>query len=588
MSGRYQSKVFNFFSQQSFRLRDQSAQTWRQLKIAAVWGVQILLYPIYVGFQTSRLTGKQLRQTVRQTLPRLRAAQQTLQQGKAENALSSAADRPVRQTLKAIASLEVLADDHNLLLLPAEADSDIERELALYVHQHPEKAVPVVAGSVPVAADVAAVRIQGVASLLTTRSLVLVTTRNQLLDILSPEQQAQLTRRMILESANHWRRQRLLRQPSQSTPILVSNYLPLPKQQKHALLPIQLFQQAMAWMQRGSVAVSVNLFQESRLVAVAPAARLELPAASTLRSAQPSWVAIEAQFYTGLGKVGQVTSALLVAGLEMSITTFSKFSAQRTAGSSNSTVALPQLQPARSDSSSFSWPQRAAAKLATDWLVALDRWISKLPGSKELAMLPQSNPHGLAGTDGLEQSHCPSATPDLTAVPQSVDKSAMIGAGSQINSWLRQRLRAILPAQSRLSAPQQTENWELVDTSVGGAVRANLDRPKSNRIGFLAWQRQFRREMQTPLPTDHWDADFHIVRASARSLEPKDVPLSSLDTANIEEAAMIPQSWIETEAQLVGYVKHPLEQLLEWIDTGMVWVENQIARVWRWLTRSLT
>lgn len=41
--------------------------------------------------------------------------------------------------------------------------------------------------------------------------------------------------------------------------------------------------------------------------------------------------------------------------------------------------------------------------------------------------------------------------------------------------------------------------------------------------------------------------------------------------------------YIETEASLVEYVKHPLEQLLQWLDSGMVWLENRIEKFWTWL-----
>jgi hypothetical protein len=43
--------------------------------------------------------------------------------------------------------------------------------------------------------------------------------------------------------------------------------------------------------------------------------------------------------------------------------------------------------------------------------------------------------------------------------------------------------------------------------------------------------------------------------------------------------------WIETPATPTGYVKHPLEQLLEWLDRGMVWLEEWVVKVWRWLAR---
>ena len=41
--------------------------------------------------------------------------------------------------------------------------------------------------------------------------------------------------------------------------------------------------------------------------------------------------------------------------------------------------------------------------------------------------------------------------------------------------------------------------------------------------------------------------------------------------------------WIETPAIAMGYVKHPLEQLLEWLDLAMLWLENILVKFWHWL-----
>jgi hypothetical protein len=41
--------------------------------------------------------------------------------------------------------------------------------------------------------------------------------------------------------------------------------------------------------------------------------------------------------------------------------------------------------------------------------------------------------------------------------------------------------------------------------------------------------------------------------------------------------------WIETNATMMGYVKHPLEQLLEWLDRAMLWLEEVLLRVLRWV-----
>ena len=44
--------------------------------------------------------------------------------------------------------------------------------------------------------------------------------------------------------------------------------------------------------------------------------------------------------------------------------------------------------------------------------------------------------------------------------------------------------------------------------------------------------------------------------------------------------------WIETNATVMGYVKHPLEQLLAWLDSLMLWLEEMLLKIWQWLKLS--
>ena len=43
--------------------------------------------------------------------------------------------------------------------------------------------------------------------------------------------------------------------------------------------------------------------------------------------------------------------------------------------------------------------------------------------------------------------------------------------------------------------------------------------------------------------------------------------------------------WIETNATVMGYVKHPLEQLLAWLDGAMLWLEEVLLKFWQWLQK---
>lgn len=535
---RYQSRVFNFLSQQSLRLRDRSAQTWRQVKIVAVWGVQILLYPVYVGFQGSRLIEKQLQQTARQTLPRLQSAKQALQTGQPLFGSSvPTVDLAIQNVLQTASQTVAVSE-----LSTSELSTS----------------------------ELSTLHIQGVASLLDTGSLVLVTSQNQVLN-LSFEQQTQLTRRITWETANYWRQRRLL-DPLAAQPI-VSNFLPPVKAHHHALLPIRVLQKVMAWMQRGSVAVSADLFQESRLVVYQPP-QLLLDATDTeprLRSAQPSWVAMEVQFYDWLEQAGQATTNLLLARLKSGKMTFSelvtRFVERRTAS-----------QPLESTSPPDRKTQLPAAQ---PWLTMEDLFGQADPVRSNLS-------NNLSNLEAAQNAGEPPIQPTVQQP-------------KHLEVWLNRSLRTILPKPAQL--PPTTENpavWETTDTAaLETAIKiksthlpqARLPQAKLNRASNRA---NLAQSPQSPASVERYPSaltefhtDQHLI--TPRPFDPLEqtTPLSSLDTANQEEAAMLPQSWVETEAKLVEYVKHPLEQLLEWLDKSMVWLETRLAKVWYWLTRPI-
>lgn len=84
---------------------------------------------------------------------------------------------------------------------------------------------------------------------------------------------------------------------------------------------------------------------------------------------------------------------------------------------------------------------------------------------------------------------------------------------------------------------------------------------------------------------------------SSRSLEPSMLPtksdaidpggdLANLETVHSKGTSDIEAQpeWVETSAIVVGYAKHPLELILQWLDLGVAWVEERVTRVWQWLT----
>lgn len=298
-SGRFQSRVFSQLSQQTLRWRDQAARWLRQAQVTAVWGAQILLYPVYAVFQSGRLVGRQLEQTMRQMRPRLQTAQRAVQTitQTAQVPSSPTADTPIRKTLRAVEALGLdLSAGLPVTLSPVAGLRDgfvsptgtPPQQPMLAAQSQPrspsallEAAAP--SGSTPesiysptqatinrdqLGHIVATVR--GIASLLSSRSLVLVTPSG-ILDILTPAQQARLQRQMIWELAEYGRSHRYL----QASPRLLP--LPPPVPRETVVLPVKVFYRLMGWMQRSPVAIATNVFEETTLALYFPAtADLEL------------------------------------------------------------------------------------------------------------------------------------------------------------------------------------------------------------------------------------------------------------------------------------------------------------------------
>ena len=205
----YKSRFFNFINRQIIRFQDKVGKTSRSLKVATKWGVQILLYPIYLVVQTGRMVGHKLK-----AAPRLESTKPKSEQ-------------PIERVLKVVQPWSLLDK------IP-----------------HQNRGI---------------VKIQGVANLLETGALVLVSTDNETLDILNPEQQGRLHKSIIREIAHE-----LYRELSLGTATLFDSSpvreLPKIETKPSTVFPIGLFWQIMAWVERGSVAIAIDLFQESTLV----------------------------------------------------------------------------------------------------------------------------------------------------------------------------------------------------------------------------------------------------------------------------------------------------------------------------------
>ncbi|MBD2091376.1 hypothetical protein H6F67_16130 [Microcoleus sp. FACHB-1515] len=473
-SSRYRSQFFQAFSRQTMRLGDRLAQTWRQAKLTATWGSQILLYPIYALYQGTRVASRSIQQAASRILPQLQAAPVT---DPANPPIDEQIDRdapvdtPIVRSLIALAGLEL----SNLTALLPAADGSLPKVCEALV---PAAATPIVVVDLPRAVEPLSeiaprledgiepttVRVRGLASRLSDRRLVLTTIHNQLLDVLTAEQQIQLQQRIVWELASY---RRLLRLRS------FDRSLPLPADSPHLLPPIRSFQRLMTWMQQSPIAIATNLFGEAAQLAAAPSAPI-LPSTPQPRS----------------------QSAPGTESINQSLFRQSLF--------------------------------RNAVRSPWAWLRERFR-----PAAEE-STLEVGNPAIVISE---------AATLTATSPPPPQQKSW----------WKRKRLAADSTSQTPIAA---------LGREVAALPPQAFDRKLTTTDRSTATTRSAAERISNSL-----DQAAGAIAIETESTAPTAAP-----------------TWIETEARLVGYVKHPLEQLLEWLDAGMLWLETKLSNFWRWLS----
>jgi hypothetical protein len=190
MSDTYQSRVFTFINSRTNRLKDTCAQGLRHLKVAVVWSGQILFYPLHLLAQTTKIFQPQL-----PAPPQSLALPQPVADINIEQALDLVAGAGYPITIVDRAPLTVADDwsiiDENLWNITHSNTTIEARKITDNSHRSRQ-----VTQSKPT--------IRGLSSLLIDRQLVLVTTENEILDILTISQQQEIRRRIGFDLATTW------------------------------------------------------------------------------------------------------------------------------------------------------------------------------------------------------------------------------------------------------------------------------------------------------------------------------------------------------------------------------------------------
>jgi len=223
-SNRYQSRLFSFIHKQSRFLTNRLNRAWKSLQTATSWIAPIVFYPS-LPQSVAKKTLLQLQKTpptvdtpIKQVLLLVDAipSQQDVATAPANNLLGLLWNKffPKTNTKSTTNSVQ--------LLKPVDNNSSDS-----LVQNRP--------------------KVQGIASLISNRLLVLVTPHNEILDILTSQQQQVLEARIISEVTN-WSLQRLQQSQQNTTP-------QLPARQSWLLTPVNLFSNIVNWKQRDKLSI---------------------------------------------------------------------------------------------------------------------------------------------------------------------------------------------------------------------------------------------------------------------------------------------------------------------------------------------
>ncbi|MCL1466906.1 hypothetical protein [Argonema galeatum] len=658
-AGRYRSRLLNFLSRQSRRLVDKGDLALRHIRVGATWAAQILLYPVYLAFQAGRLAGRQL--------------QQTLQQNNSASPNLPLSDTPIQRVLETVKG-------EAFLNISLGSTKKLSSECF-------DPTIPVDLSANEVAADgnmEQDLAIQGIAMRLETRTLVVVTADNEILDILTPQQQQEIFKQIRFEIPSYLHDQLVARNAKTK----VINQLSLLDDRPNLLAPIRLFRKLMTWVQTGPVATLVNLFQEETLLVnletrtqqlklkgqelklKSQELQLKIEESAIASAKYPENEAIDQENNENV----EVKSTPVQESAEMAVPSFISSLDRRiaeleagnlavvtevTASVAHRSQEFLQLVKTRlidshltvsdvpnvdiDDFQARQFKIQALIKAAVDYFFGADRAV-KLPdqttltltSSEEQTVTPpiigsseeQSrkrfpfNWPKLLSHRGLEtqtigpdsQNKKTSEEPWLTpndlfgdslsntsqnlrqlpgkkssATPASIapSKQTVVAAGNNIPNRInrdRKPKQAIVrqpeshPSESAQKKGRKSENNSNSDPIVRSNNTRTVNSNTSHSKSKLSQQQNAVKSASTSARKKRADriTDEMAVQAAKTARGGRE----SYDNSESD--------WIEIKAKPAGYVKHPLEHILELLDMAMLWLEEIIVKVWNSLLGNLT
>ncbi|NJS42275.1 hypothetical protein HC766_09100 [Candidatus Gracilibacteria bacterium] len=195
---------------------------------------------------------------------------------------------------------------------------------------------------------------------------------------------------------------------------------------------------------------------------------------------------------------------------------------------------------------------------------------------------PAPAPTAAGSTAALET---PAISQNSPEVKPKIEKIATLPEGrsasitplpypAAIQTLLAQLKQSLLTTKVPKNQPQKTAKLTMAQQQGAvssenregeGEIVSAIDRGRSEPAG---------RPKAAPKPA----AKIQQQKPTGRAIAAKPATIISVAEAKTDRET----EWLETKAESMGYVKHPLEQALEWLDRIMVQLEKIAEQIWKW------
>ncbi len=467
-------------------------------------------------------------------------------------------------------------------------------------------------------------QVRGIATFLPARSLVLVGDDNQILDVLTVEHQELLESRITWEVANSGLQRREIAKKE-----LKFNLGLEAAAAKSQLPPVRGFWQLMAWVQRSPLAVKRNQFGES-ILAVKKAIDAsadrhliisqQITGVKTDRRAIASSNAIDystseltSNFHPKFDRVNNSRSFVTLLDRaavqleEFSLPQVSKITDELTAsqpatiidttspGIDSSPKTREIVENYARNIEEMIWSsvdyllgKETAASENTEKSVAIKYSLQQRELKNTEKKIGKGDRPWLKWQDLFGEP----APPSVENVPPPLATSSPILL-SQIGTNVKQKIDEIEKLPERRSTLPSTSPYPEAIHNLIAQIKTSLftqvskSQPQKASNLEVSQKNNLVPTVEQSSPTEA--EETQPAQPTAPEIIGQTSKFISIATASEnKQPDEVPGDYLETEAESMGYIKHPLEQVLEWLDQIMLRLETIAIQLWEWAKINLS